>query len=77
MPVLAKSALLLLSGAIAGYVAVEVRKRVESTLRLLGERERIVSMFGQYISSQVVDKLLAQKTEFEGETRTSATTSST
>jgi adenylate cyclase len=26
-------------------------------------------MFGQYISAQVVDKLLAQKTEFEGETR--------
>jgi adenylate cyclase len=69
MPVLAKSALLLLSGAIAGYVAAEVRKRVENSLRLSGERERIVSMFGQYISAQVVDKLLAQKTEFEGETR--------
>ncbi len=69
MPIVGKAALILLTGAVAGFVADQLRKRIENVLKLTDERERVVSIFGQYISSSVVDKLLSQRTEFEGETR--------
>ncbi|MBI3395649.1 MAG: adenylate/guanylate cyclase domain-containing protein [Spirochaetia bacterium] len=63
-----RSMVLLVSGALAGFVANELRLRLETSLQLGDERSRIVNMFGQYVSPAVVDKLLEQPS-FEAEVR--------
>ncbi len=66
---LGKALILLVSGIAAGFVARRLRKGFENTFRELEERGRIVSVFGQHVSPAVVDRLLGQKAESQGEVR--------
>ena len=61
--VLAKATVLLLTGVVAGLVAVQLRRRIFRVFRALQERERIVSAFGQQVSPQIVEELLKQGPE--------------
>ena len=54
----AKSAIFVLAGFAAGFVAEEIRRRVLGVLRSLEERSRIVAAFGQQVSPQIVEELL-------------------
>ena len=54
----AKSAIFVLTGLAAAYVAQEIRRRVLGVLRSLEERGRIVAAFGQQVSPQIVEELL-------------------
>src|SRR5690242_1464278 len=47
---LAKSAIFVLAGFAAGFVAVEIRRRVAGVLRSMEERSRVVAAFGQQVS---------------------------
>jgi len=58
-----KSLMLLLAGAAAGFVAVQLRRRIGRAFRAQQERERVISAFGQQVSPQVVDELLRQGPE--------------
>jgi len=58
-----KSLMLLLSGAAAGFVGVQLRGRIGRVLRAAEERQRIVSAFGQQVSPAVVEELLRQGPE--------------
>ena len=58
---LSKSAILLLAGLAAGFVAQQIRRRVDNAFRAREERERIVGKFGQQVSPQIVEELLRQK----------------
>ena len=58
---LSKSAILLLAGLAAGFVAQQIRRRVDNAFRAREERERIVGTFGQQVSPQIVEELLKQK----------------
>jgi adenylate cyclase len=69
LPIGAKSFLFVVAGVVAGFVANELMKRLTSSMQILSERNKIVGMFGQYVSPAVVEKLLAQKTEFTGEVK--------
>jgi len=58
--VLAKTVILLLSGVVAGLVALQLRRRISRVFRALQERSRIVSAFGQQVSPAVVEEILRQ-----------------
>lgn len=58
-----------LLGVIAGLVALRIKRQFELSVRDMEERSRVVSMFGQYVSPAVVDKLLHQQVELGGEMR--------
>lgn len=55
-----KSMLLVLTGLAAGLVAGEIRRRVQRVLRAAEERERVLAAFGQQVSPQIAQALLAQ-----------------
>jgi adenylate cyclase len=61
--VLAKATVLLLSGIVAGLVAVQLRRKIRRAFRAQQERERVISAFGQQVSPQIVDELLKQGPE--------------
>jgi adenylate cyclase len=57
---LAKSIMLLLSGVVAGLVALQLRRRIARVFRAVRERERVLSAFGQQVSPAVAEELLRQ-----------------
>ena len=67
---LGKATVLLVSGVAAGFVARRLRRSFTSAIESVGERARIVSVFGQHVSPEVVERLIAGKTEVKSETRT-------
>lgn len=52
--------LLLISGAAAALVSVQIKAGVTKAVRTAQERKKIFEEFGQYVSPAVVDQLLAQ-----------------
>jgi adenylate cyclase len=62
-----KGFLLLSAGLAAGFVTREIRKRVYGSFRAIQERNRVVGIFGQHVSPTVVDKLLDQEADVEGQ----------
>ncbi len=50
----------LLGGIVAGLVSVRLRRTLIETMETLRERERVVALFGQHVSPEVVDQLLTQ-----------------
>ncbi len=60
---------LISAGLVAGFVTLEIKKRIKKSLRSVEERNRVVGIFGQHVSPAVVDKLLDQNADVEGEIR--------
>ena len=56
---IAKGLVFVLAGFAAGAVAREVGRRVAGVLRSMEERGRVVAAFGQQVSPQIVEELLA------------------
>lgn len=61
--------LLLLAGLVAGFVAQQIHHQVVATLEAAEERNQAISVFGQYVSPQVVEKVLKQPVNWAGEVR--------
>ncbi len=59
-------ALLALGGLATGLVTVEIRRRVVDLLKMVREKDRIISILGQHVSPVVADKLLTQDTPDTG-----------
>ncbi len=68
-PIYAKAAILVGAGIVCGFVGAQIRQRLIASLAALTERNRVVGMFGQYVSPAVVDELLTQPVEARGEVR--------
>lgn len=66
---LAKAAVLLSSGIAAGFVARRLRKAFISALRSVEQRREILDLFGQHVSPEVVDQLVARREEARSQTR--------
>lgn len=64
---LQRSLFLVLTGLAAGLAAHQLRRQFERSLHLLEERNRIHSVFGQYVSPAVREKLLSQGMATAGE----------
>jgi adenylate cyclase len=68
-PIFAKAAILVVVGVVCGFVGAQIRRRLIASLETITERNRVVGMFGQYVSPAVVDQLLTQPVEAAGEVR--------
>lgn len=64
-----KAAILLVSGVAAGFVAQRLRRSFTRAIESVTERQRILGVFGQHVSPEVVDRLVAEKTTGESELR--------
>jgi len=56
---LSRSSMLLAGGIIAGWVGLRLRRQFEATLAATSAHDRVTNLFGQHVSPQVVDQLLA------------------
>jgi adenylate cyclase len=68
-PYVTRAVTLLLTGLVAGYVSVRISAQIRSSFRSVEERNRVVNMFGQHVSPEVVERLLQQDVELRGEVR--------
>jgi adenylate cyclase len=64
-----KGLLLFLVGLVTGLVSQQIKKRMKRSIKTAEEKNRIINMFGQHVSPEVVNKLLRQKGELDSETR--------
>jgi adenylate cyclase len=66
---LAKATILLVTGVAAGFVARRLRNSFTRALESLEERTRILGVFGQHVSPQVVERLVKGEAEAKSEQR--------
>ncbi len=57
----AKSLIIFLCGVVAGFVALEIKKRTLKSFRIISERNQIERWFGQQVSKEIVDEMLKSK----------------
>lgn len=62
-PFFSKGLLFTLGGVAAGLVGIQLRRSLISALDAVQEKNKVIGMFGQYVSPDVVDRLLEQKNE--------------
>ncbi len=62
-----KAGILVLAGFVAGFVAKQIKKKIVNVNNALLERNKIINMFGQQISSSIVDELLKNDNEIASE----------
>ena len=58
----ARSLILLIGGMLAGAVGVQLRRQFEASILAATARDRITNLFGQHVSPQVVERLMAEGT---------------
>jgi adenylate cyclase len=56
---ISRSVILLLGGILAGWVGARLRRQFEATVAAREAEERVADLFGQHVSPQVVERLLA------------------
>ncbi len=66
---LGKACILLVAGIAAGFVASRLRRSFRNALESLEERARILGVFGQHVSPEVVQHLVAHEEEGKSELR--------
>jgi adenylate cyclase len=66
---LGKAFILFVAGISAGFVARRLRKSFTRAIESIEERSRILGVFGQHVSPEVVDQLVAGGAEVAGELR--------
>ncbi|WP_411821277.1 adenylate/guanylate cyclase domain-containing protein [Leptospira sp. 'Mane'] len=64
---LAKSVILFGSGLIAAFVTRQIKRAFRKSFQSEIDKNQIRALFGQHVSPQVVNQLLAQKEDWEGE----------
>src|SRR3954451_22986363 len=56
----ARSLIILICGALAGAVGVQLRRQFEASIAAATARDRVTNLFGQHVSPQVVERLLLE-----------------
>src|SRR5712672_1862901 len=56
----ARSLIILICGMLAGAVGVQLRRQFEASIMAATARDRITNLFGQHVSPQVVERLIAE-----------------
>ncbi|HRE12149.1 MAG TPA: adenylate/guanylate cyclase domain-containing protein [Ignavibacteria bacterium] len=56
-----RAVMMLFTGAAAGMIASEINKRVQNSFSQLMEKQKIISLFGQQVSREIVDELILRK----------------
>ena len=68
-PHLAKAAILLVAGVTGGFVARRLRKSFRRAIESLDEQAHVLGVFGQHVSPEVVEHLVAAETHGSSELR--------
>jgi adenylate cyclase len=58
-----RSFIILICGMLAGAVGVQLRRQFEASILATTARDRITNLFGQHVSPQVVERLMAEGTD--------------
>ena len=58
-----RSVVILICGMLAGAVGVQLRRQFEASILAATARDRITNLFGQHVSPQVVERLMAEGTK--------------
>src|SRR6185503_15579891 len=66
---LLKGFLLFLAGVVTGLVTVQIRKRILNSFSVVEERNRISRTFGEYVSPEVMGKLMDLKPDLRSENK--------
>jgi adenylate cyclase len=64
-----KAGLMMVAGAVARLVALRLRAKFRRAVEEAVSRERVTNLFGQHVSTSVVDRLLDSPSEFTGDIR--------
>jgi adenylate cyclase len=64
-----KGSILFLIGVVTGLVTLQIRKRILSSFSVIEERNRISCTFGEYVSPEVMSKLLDLKPDLRSENK--------
>ena len=64
-----KGFLLFLTGVVTGLVTRQIRKRILNSFSVVQERNRISRTFGEYVSPEVMSKLLELKPDLRSESK--------
>jgi adenylate cyclase len=65
----ARSLIVLVGGVLAGAVGVQVRRQFEASIEAATARDRITNLFGQHVSPEVVERLMAEGTSSASDIR--------
>jgi len=65
----ARSLIVLICGMLAGAVGLQLRRQFEASILAATARDRITNLFGQHVSPQVVERLMAEGTSTESDIR--------
>jgi len=65
----ARSLVVLISGILAGAVGVQLRRQFAASIRAANARDRVTNLFGQHVSPQVVERLMAEGAEAASDIR--------
>ncbi len=66
---LIRSMLFLIGGILAGSVGVQLRHQFEASIAAATARDRVTNLFGQHVSPEVVERLLVEGADGEGDIR--------
>lgn len=66
---LARCLIILVCGMLAGAVGMRLRRQFERSIAAVTARDRITNLFGQHVSPQVVERLLAEGTQTTSDMR--------
>lgn len=64
-----KGFMMLICGAVAAFVAAQLKSHLISAVKSARERDRAVGIFGQHVSPQVAQRLIEQSTDLSAEQR--------
>jgi adenylate cyclase len=62
-----RSLIILVCGVLAGAVGVRLRRQFEASIQAATARDRIINLFGQHVSPQVVERLLVEGANTAGD----------
>ena len=65
----ARSLIVLICGVLAGAVGHQLRRQFEASIKAATARDRITNLFGQHVSPQVVERLMAEGTSTDSDIR--------
>jgi len=68
----ARSLIVLICGMLAGAVGMQLRRQFEASIQAATARDRITNLFGQQVSPQVVERLMAEGAGTDSEIRSVA-----
>jgi adenylate cyclase len=66
-----RSLIIFICGVLAGAVGIQLRRQFEKSIAAATARDRVTNLFGQHVSPQVVERLLAEGTSTASDTAAS------